>query len=127
MNGCLDFVILNEKQAQKEEERITEEQKVDTMRELSRILSLLDKASPKLDYLKLYLMIVQFKFNLLLGNTDDLETQLATIVAVFESKLQHPSCLLLLFSAYELMRRKGHSDKMSYFMRAANSSESKRP
>jgi hypothetical protein len=40
VNGCLDFVILNEKQAQKEEERITEEQKVDILRELSRILIL---------------------------------------------------------------------------------------
>ena len=97
------------------------------MRGLSRILSLLDKASPKLDYLKLYLMIVQFKFDLFFGQTDDLETQLATIVAVFVSKLQHPSCLLLLFSAYELMRRKKHSDKITFLMRAAQSYESKRP
>lgn len=85
MNGCLDFVILNEKQAQKEEERITEEQKVDIMRELSRILSLLDKASPKSNYLKLYLMIVQFKFDLLFGQNNELETQLEKIAGLFES------------------------------------------
>jgi hypothetical protein len=72
-------------------------------------------------------MIVQFKFDLLLGQNNELETQLATIAAVFESKLQHPSCLLLLFSTYELMRRKGHSDKVNYLVRAANSYESKRP
>ena len=100
---------------------------MDIMRELSRILSLLDKASPKSNYLKLYLMIVQFKFDLFFGQTDELETQLATIVAVFESKLQHPSCLLLLFSAYELMRRKGHGNKITFLMRAAQSFESKRP
>ena len=83
--------------------------------------------SPKSDYLKLYLMIVQFKFDLFFGQTDELETQLATIAAVFESKLQHPSCLFLLFSAYELMRRKGHGNKITFLMRAAQSYESKRP
>jgi hypothetical protein len=70
-------------------------------------------------------MIVQFKFDLFFGQTDELETQLENIAAVFESKLQHLSCLLLLFSAYELMRRNKH-EKMSYFVRAANSYESKR-
>jgi hypothetical protein len=72
-------------------------------------------------------MIVQFKFDLFFGQNNELEIQLATIVAVFESKLQHPSCLLLLFSAYELMRRKKHSDKITFLVRAAQSYESKKP
>ena len=72
-------------------------------------------------------MIIKFKFDLFFGQNNGLETQLDNIAKVFESKLQHPSCLFLLFSAYELMRRKKHGNKMSYFVRAAQSYESKRP
>ena len=83
VNSCLDFVIANENWAQKEEERMTEEQKTETMKAIDQILVWLkEKVGANLT---LRLMIVQFKFDLFFGRNNQLETQLEKIAEVFES------------------------------------------